>query len=705
MKCFILLLIFTTSLSVCGKIVSHPPMRPLPQPVDRPLTEGPHKFVDVNQGLDTNSGTKEKPWKTLAHAIEQLRPGDTLYLRGGTYYERVSTSIKGTREKPVIIASYPGELAVIDGGIREFYEKPETAWEPYPEGADGEYLSTKAYPELEARINKTNLLGNFGESMVPLFGYRDITDLRSNNHKFKNLGASKTDAGKGIYCGPGVYLNPETHRIHIRLAHTQQPSIGEENNYRGETDPRKLSLIIAGAGGPTLDLSRAEYITLGDLVVRGARDATINMENSLQIILDGITSFGGASALRAKGTQSLICLDSSFRGIAAPWIWRWSLKYRAIESRIVSASQWNPPARGNKNFIFSRCEFTDSVDGVFVGNVDECLITGSYMDNVSDDGFFLTSRTAYDGTTPSGNIRINQSRISRTLTALAFGVGHGRQRTINEQGHKQLGAECVFVLNVFDCRDPVLYQQPTSGPITTYGRIAGDHGSPVWEPILFSTNTVYSQASPWRNYYAAGLARGMKGGTTRNISINQFIHESGMPGEVLPQQEADLKTEKNIHWSNEFRDKGREKFLNKFRSTAIFIKTKWTEDDFYLSPEEAPSWLGANLMKAVGARGRLTIEGKPRPNYPIQPLIEISPGITETLYKTDQTRRYPLKGKAAMVKGYPAFDAPILQFAMEKAGMDVEVFEKEWLQVEEFSKYDCVVFLGSTTRAGIKHLT
>ena len=305
MKWLLLLVTFATSLHICGQIVSHPPMRPLPQPVDRPLTEGPHKFVDVTHGLDRNPGTNAKPWKTLAHAIEQLKPGDTLYLRGGTYYERVSTSIKGTREKRIIIASYPGELAVIDGSLREFYETPETSWEPYPDGAEGEYRSTKAYPELEARLNKTNLLGNFGDSMVPLFGYRFLTDLRSNNHKYKNAEA-KTEAGKGVYCGPGVYLDPETHRIHIRLAHTQQPSIGEENNYRGETDPRKVRLVIAGAGSSALEIRNAEYLTLGDLVFRGSREATINIEDSLQIILDGVTSFGGSWVKSQKYAEPVL---------------------------------------------------------------------------------------------------------------------------------------------------------------------------------------------------------------------------------------------------------------------------------------------------------------------------------------------------------------------------------------------------------------
>src|SRR4051794_25053602 len=71
---------------------SHPPSRPLPapRPVLRGLVEGAKRFVDATRGDDTDSGAEAAPWRTLGHALRQLQPGDTLYLRGGTYYERVS---------------------------------------------------------------------------------------------------------------------------------------------------------------------------------------------------------------------------------------------------------------------------------------------------------------------------------------------------------------------------------------------------------------------------------------------------------------------------------------------------------------------------------------------------------------------------------------------------------------------------------------
>src|SRR6516162_4447977 len=65
---------------------SHPPMRALPVPSDRPMDKGPAHFVDPVKGADRNEGTQQAPWKTIGHAVKQLKLGDSLYLRGGTYY-------------------------------------------------------------------------------------------------------------------------------------------------------------------------------------------------------------------------------------------------------------------------------------------------------------------------------------------------------------------------------------------------------------------------------------------------------------------------------------------------------------------------------------------------------------------------------------------------------------------------------------------
>ncbi len=64
------------------------------------------------------TGTRENPWD-LATALGQpsvVQPGDTIWLRGGTYVGRFESALTGTPDAPVVLRQLPGERARLDGG-------------------------------------------------------------------------------------------------------------------------------------------------------------------------------------------------------------------------------------------------------------------------------------------------------------------------------------------------------------------------------------------------------------------------------------------------------------------------------------------------------------------------------------------------------------------------------------------------------------
>ena len=67
-------------------------------------------------GKDTNLGTITSPWRTIQHAANSVKAGDTVYVRAGVYNEIVSIPASGSASGGYItFSSYPGELAAIDG--------------------------------------------------------------------------------------------------------------------------------------------------------------------------------------------------------------------------------------------------------------------------------------------------------------------------------------------------------------------------------------------------------------------------------------------------------------------------------------------------------------------------------------------------------------------------------------------------------------
>lgn len=66
-------------------------------------------------GSDANGGTLDAPWRTIQRAADTLAPGDTAWIRSGTYHERVVVTRSGASGAPITFAAYPGETPVLDG--------------------------------------------------------------------------------------------------------------------------------------------------------------------------------------------------------------------------------------------------------------------------------------------------------------------------------------------------------------------------------------------------------------------------------------------------------------------------------------------------------------------------------------------------------------------------------------------------------------
>lgn len=231
--------------------------------VGGPRTAQITEYYVSPKGSNENSGTFDRPWKTLEYAMGELSPGDVLYLRGGTYYEHeIETSLSSTATAPMttMIRSYPGERALIDGGVPYFKDTPNSEWE-LVDGSIHLYRSRRTFS------------GSFVSAWlvdddVQLVEYEVEENLESTNY-------GPLNGMEPFYMGPGVQLRDDGH-IYIRLQYNPNdltdpsgnpidptPIDTNPNNNRIAVSTSKHIFLLDGASYlhfKDLDFSYSNYI-------------------------------------------------------------------------------------------------------------------------------------------------------------------------------------------------------------------------------------------------------------------------------------------------------------------------------------------------------------------------------------------------------------------------------------------------------------
>lgn len=560
---------FAETSSAQSKVRSHPALRETPPPSARPLIVGPSYFVDPNKGDDKNTGGKESPWKSINHALRRLHAGDTLYLGGGTYYERITVRLVGRQDAPITIRSFPGEQASLDGGLREFFDEPAKSWEPYSQGAAGEYRSTRAYPNLR------HVLGSFGDSMIGLVVYYHAKDLRAKGEFFEMDEA--THDFQPIYCGPGIWYDQVTGYVHARLAPTNLPGI---DNYKGEIDPRKLPLVIAPFRSVPLRVDGAQHVRFQDLIIRGAGYDAVALDQCSDIDFDNVTIWCGSYGLRATGVHRLKFHRSALYGSIPPWLSRAESGLQSYPGRPqrdiarLNTHALLVPEAGrefsvyafplNDNWEISYSEFTDSHDGLYLGGVS-LRFHHNLVDNMQDDGIYLSPMYArYDRIMGKAKVHLYQNYFSRALTMLAYG---GTESVNTDQIH--------FYRNIIDLRKPLNIGRPNAkspGAVNTYaGHVMGDHGSPPW-PSLFSYHNTVISREPGR---AADFlfTSGATADRPRRSFNNIFVHGSRLPTFNVSESPY-IQSDGNLFWQPGLDVKTAAPFFTVYRGTSAFANSK-----------------------------------------------------------------------------------------------------------------------------------
>ncbi len=427
------------------------PQNPTPEPVERITTAldalPPHGtvfYVDPVRGDDRNSGTGDGtgggdpdggPWATLRHALSatsafspnpggsNTTPGDTLYLRGGTYWETnvvMDWRKGGTAAQPLQISNYPGEVPILNGSIEEFNTVPNDLWvrtrpdgSPIPE-ADV-YRSANPYPsdpaQLETRGNFTGGYFESGGKHYRLIHYLRYEDLAADTQYFST--------NSGYYAGPGTFWDPEDGSIYIRLTPPNPSVTGPIPPLPHSPDPRLTPLAIAhNCGGCRhLQLEGTRNVRVHGLTFfAGGQNAVRTAGQVDNITLQHLDIRSGAHGVLIGRGQTTV-QDVRVRCDMPPWL-AWSDNKERGKITTMELDGVVVTGRGS-NFTVRRNRVSDCSDSYRIAS-NQVIHDVEFTDNVAvggrDDGLLLSMNTH--------NINVARNRIvGGTQVLAAAGAG------------------------------------------------------------------------------------------------------------------------------------------------------------------------------------------------------------------------------------------------------------------------------------------
>jgi hypothetical protein len=429
-------------------------------------------------GLENGAGTFEDPYHSIRKGIESAAGGGVVFLRGGPYEESVAVrGVSGTWLKKIVVRPYKTEHVTIDALIPDFLNPPaDVQWDPV---GQGEYVWRVP---LDEGIVPTGGAFMDRSPHTRLVKYDWLQDMQSDNElwpkgelgdnivwlRHKKPGEAATysiteERRRWVYMGPGIWFDPDTRRVHVRLSPTHHGVDGLQE-YAGESDPNQVRLALSEQDSHALFLRDCSHLYFKNLTVRYGGQDTIRLRNCTDVTFDHVNIRAASRAIRLQNDDDhvneknihIVVKHCEIDGGLPPWFFRTDRKdtyyfdpannpnapAEDIKLNNLGASTGGVLISGGKrtsHVTVHHCEISNGHDAYVFG--DKMRFHHNLVHNLNDDGL------AISGEAGPGTSKIYQNVITQCMTVPSFGADG------------ELG-QTYFYRNLVDIRTPIAGIRP-----------------------------------------------------------------------------------------------------------------------------------------------------------------------------------------------------------------------------------------------------
>lgn len=434
-----------------------------------PCARAEQFFVSPSGSDLTGNGTINNPWGTITFALNDLQPGDTLFLRGGTYYESgIPVYLKGEAGSPIRISSYPGEQAVIDGAEPDYSTEPNNDWEV----VDAQlhlYRTTRSYT------------GSFAGAW--LLDYDTNLVQYSSAANMDSLNYGPLNGSAPLYIGPGLQLRGDGH-IYIRLQLNPNDQTDHNGNplppLPGNPNPQ-LNRIAIYLASQLVMTSGAEYVIFDGIDFRHASTIMDLRDNSSNLIIRNCSFQQGRYGVLVRSASNCTITRCDFNNGLPHYVYWTDVKGGEGDVAEAIPEFQSLAITGNlSDFTISNCTIRNIFDGVMMheGTTGARLMNNTFH-NTRDDAIDVM-RSVWD-------VEIGYNMLHRTMLGISI------------LPHDEEGGEVYIHHNIID---------------TTGYHHSGRAGSwredryPVWSAgTIFGTHDQGCTLGKWKVYNNTFVAR------------------------------------------------------------------------------------------------------------------------------------------------------------------------------------------------------